>query len=54
LRFHRTPGQLDWDDRRRTALALRGWLVLHTTRNLVRTEPHRVVRDVTTALARRA
>lgn len=54
FRFHRTPGQLDWDDRRRTSLAMRGWLVLHTTRNLLRTEPARLVRDVTTALSLRA
>lgn len=54
FRFHRTPAQLDWDDRRRTALALRGWLVLHTTRNLLRSQPDRLVHDVRTALACRA
>lgn len=54
FRFHRTPAQLDWDDRRRTALALRGWLVLHATRTSLRTQPDRLVRDVTAALRRRA
>jgi very-short-patch-repair endonuclease len=52
FRFHRTPAQLDWDDRRRTALALRGWLVLHTTRTSLLTQPDRLVRDVTAALRR--
>lgn len=51
-RFHRTPEQLDWDDRRRTALGLRGWLVMHVTRRILRDEPSRVVRDVATALER--
>jgi predicted transcriptional regulator of viral defense system len=51
-RFHRTPEQLDWDDRRRTALGLRGWIVMHVTRRILRDEPGRVVRDVTTALER--
>jgi very-short-patch-repair endonuclease/predicted transcriptional regulator of viral defense system len=54
FRFHRTPAQLDWDDRRRTALSLRGWLVLHTTRTTLRTQPDRLVRDVTAALRQRA
>lgn len=52
FRFHRTPEQLDWDDRRRTALGLSGWLVLHTTRGLLRSSPERLVRDVSDALAR--
>lgn len=52
FRFHRTPDQLDWDDRRRTELGLRGWLVLHTTRRLVHEDPARLTRDVAAALER--
>ncbi|MFN7149262.1 MAG: type IV toxin-antitoxin system AbiEi family antitoxin domain-containing protein [Microthrixaceae bacterium] len=51
-RFHRTPEQLDWDDRRRTALGLRGWLVLHVTRRMLSERPGRLVSDVTSALTR--
>jgi predicted transcriptional regulator of viral defense system len=51
-RFHRTPEQLDWDDRRRTALGLRGWIVMHVTRRILRDEPRRVARDVAMALER--
>jgi hypothetical protein len=54
FRFHRTPDDLDWDDRRRTELGLRGWLVLHTTWNHLRDEPSRLVRDVRTALEQRS
>lgn len=50
FRFHRTPEQLDWDDRRRTQLGLRGWLILHTTRRMLREDPRGLVRDVRRAL----
>jgi predicted transcriptional regulator of viral defense system len=53
FRFHRTPEQLDWDDRRRTELSLRGWMVLHATWNLVRNDPMRLVTDVRRALESR-
>lgn len=53
FRFHRTPEQLDWDDRRRTELSLRGWVVIHTTWNQQRVEPLRIVTDVRRALAAR-
>lgn len=54
FRFHRTPDQLDWDDRRRTELGLRGWLVLHVTWRQFRTSPDAVVLDVRRALSQRA
>lgn len=50
FRYHQTPEQLDWDDRRRTELGLRGWLVLHATWNSMRDDPQRIVRDVRRAL----
>jgi hypothetical protein len=53
FRFHRTPEQLDWDDRRRTELGLRGWLVVHVTWNMMRDDPARVVDDVRRALRSR-
>lgn len=52
FRFHRTPEQLDWDDRRRNLLGLRGWMVLHATWNRVRHDPTGLVADVTAALDR--
>lgn len=53
FRFHRTPDQLEWDDRRRNALGLRGWLVLHTTWWRHRDDPIGLVGEVRHALARR-
>ncbi|MHB1139665.1 MAG: endonuclease domain-containing protein [Microthrixaceae bacterium] len=53
FRFHRTPEQLDWDDRRRTELSLRGWMVLHATWNGARNEPERLVDDARRALRSR-
>lgn len=53
FRFHRTPDQLDWDDRRRTELGLRGWLILHVTWRQFRTSPRDVVLDVRRALSQR-
>lgn len=52
FRFHRTPEQLDWDDRRRNLLGLRGWMVLHATWNRVRDDPSGLVREVRRALER--
>lgn len=54
FRFHRTPEQLDWDDRRRTQLALRGWMVLHVTWNQMRDRPDRIVEDVRRGIDARA
>lgn len=53
FRFHRTPDQLDWDDRRRNALGLRGWLVLHATWARVRDDPVALVAEVRRALQTR-
>lgn len=50
FRFHRTPEELDWDDRRRTRLTLAGWSVLHTTWNVMRRDPTGLVDDVRRAL----
>ncbi len=50
FRFHRMPGQLDWDDRRRNALGVRGWLVLHTTRGMLRSSSGQLARNVSRAL----
>lgn len=52
FRFHRTPDQLDWDDRRRNLLGLRGWMVLHATWNRVRHDPTGLVDEVVAALGR--
>lgn len=52
FRFHRTPDQLDWDDRRRNELGLRGWLVMHATRGLLDRDPLRLINDVRVALRR--
>ena len=53
FRFHRTPDQLDWDDRRNSELALRGWLVHHVTWRQLRRDPHDVVARARTALRSR-
>ena len=53
FRFHRTPDQLEWDDRRRDALGLRGWLVLHTTWRRHREDPGGLVAEVRDALTSR-
>jgi hypothetical protein len=54
FRFHRTPSQLDWDDRRRNALGLRGWLVHHVTWRQLRDDPDELVEGVRRALRSRA
>lgn len=53
FRFHRTPEQLEWDDRRRNLLGLRGWLLLHVTWNRLRHDSDGLVGEVTDALRRR-
>ena len=53
FRFHRTPDQLDWDARRNTELALRGWLVHHVTWRQLRQDPHDLVARARTALRSR-
>ncbi len=54
FRFHRMPDQLEWDDRRRTELGLRGWLVHHVTWRQYRHEPDRLVAEVGASLRARA
>lgn len=53
FRFHRTPDQLDRDDRRSNELGLRGWLVQFATWNMLRDEPSRIVDDARRALQMR-
>ncbi len=53
FRFHRMPDQLEWDDRRRTELGLRGWLVHHVTWRQYRNRPEEVVTRVATSLRSR-
>jgi very-short-patch-repair endonuclease len=52
FRFHRTPEQLEWDDRRRNLLGLRGWMLLHATWNRIRHDPDGLVQEVDDALGR--
>lgn len=54
FRFHRTPEQLEWDDRRRTELSRRGWLVHHVTWRQYRRAPDELVAEVRSSLRRRA
>ena len=54
FRFHRTPEQLDWDDRRRTELGRRGWLVHHVTWRQYRRDPDELVAQVRRSLALRS
>ena len=53
FRFHRTPEQLEWDDRRRNVLALHGWIVLHETWTRRRREPRGLLGEVGDALRSR-
>ncbi len=53
FRFHRTPEQLEWDDRRRTELSRRGWLVHHVTWRQYRRDPDDLVAEVRSSLRRR-
>lgn len=53
FRFHRTPEQLEWDDRRRTELGRRGWLVHHVTWRQYRRDPDGLVSEVLRSLALR-
>ncbi len=50
FRFHRTPEQLEWDDRRRTELGRRGWLVHHVTWRQYRRDPDELVAQVRRSL----
>ncbi len=50
FQFHRTPGQLAWDEMRRNRLQLLGWTVLGYARVRVREEPFAVIREVQRAL----
>jgi hypothetical protein len=53
FRFHRTPDQLEWDDRRRTELGRRGWLVHHVTWRQYRRDPDELVSQVAASLRAR-
>jgi hypothetical protein len=53
FRFHRTPDQLEWDDRRRTELGRRGWLVHHVTWRQYRRDPEQLVSEVAASLRSR-
>ena len=53
FRFHRTPDQLEWDARRQSELALRGWLVHHVTWRRTRRDSEGMVRDVRRLLSSR-
>lgn len=50
FRFHRTEEQLVWDDQRRNALTLMGWVVLHETYQRFRRDPGAIVLDASAAL----
>ena len=54
FRFHRMPGQLEWDDQRRNELGLRGWLVHHVTWRMLHDDPAGLVSGVRRALASRS
>jgi hypothetical protein len=54
FRFHRTPEQLEWDDRRRTELGRRGWLVHHVTWRQYRRDPEELVAEVRRSLSLRS
>jgi hypothetical protein len=54
FRFHRTPEQLEWDDRRRTELGRRGWLVHHVTWRQYRRDPDELVAEVRRSLSLRS
>lgn len=54
FRFHRTPDQLEWDDRRRTALGRLGWLLHHVTWRQYRDDPENLVREVRWSLSLRS
>jgi hypothetical protein len=54
FRFHQTPEQLEWDDRRRTELGRRGWLVHHVTWRQYRRDPEQLVAEVQDTLALRS
>ena len=54
FRFHCTPDQLDHDDRRRTRLAQRGWLLHHVTWAGLRADPDELERDVRRSLELRS
>lgn len=53
FRFHRSPDQLEWDARRQSELALRGWLVHHVTWRQLRRESDEVIYRARTALRSR-
>ena len=53
FRFHRTPDQLEWDDRRQSELALRGWLVLRVTWRQFHHDPYDLIARVRAALTGR-
>lgn len=54
FRFHRTQEQLEWDDRRRTELGRRGWLVHHVTWRQYRRDPDELVAEVRRSLSLRS
>lgn len=53
FRFHRSPDQLEWDARRQSELALRGWLIHHVTWRQLRRDSEELIEGVRAALRSR-